>query len=51
MPSSDIPALVLNFEAKPSKLLHIQTFIIFLYTTTILSNLAGGGIGILIRYL
>ena len=51
MPSPDIPALLLDFKAKTSKLLHIHTFITFLYTTTILSNLAGGGIGILIIYL
>ena len=48
MPSPDIPALVLDFEAKTSKLLHIQTFTTFLYTAIILSNLVGGGFGILI---
>ena len=51
MPSPDIPALRLDFEAKTSKFLHIQTFLTFLYTIKILSNLVGGGISILIIYL
>ena len=48
MPSPDIPGLVLDFEAKTSKLLHIQTFVTFLFTTIILSNFVGGSVGILI---
>ena len=51
MPSPDIPALVLDFEAKTSKLLHIQTFVNLLCTAIILSNLVGDSIGILIIYL
>ena len=51
MPSPDIPALVLDFEASKAKiikLLYIQNFITFFSTTTILLNFIGGGVGILI---
>ena len=50
MPSPDILGLVLHFEAKTSKFLHIQTFVTFLFMTTILSNFIGGGVSILIIY-